>query len=111
MRIHSRTLTAALTCLLVGSCGSAQARPTIRQAFFATYPGAVGSKLDNLSTKSGHCGVCHFDFNGGGLRNAYGVAVGNAYNGKDAAAAIVAVRTLDPDADGFPTDTEVTNKT
>lgn len=108
MKTHFRFLT--ITALvLAASSGPAEARNTIRQAFFATYPGAVGSKLDSLSTKPGHCGVCHLDFNGGGPRNAYGIAVGNAL-GKDAAAAIVAVRSEDWDADGFTTDTEVTNK-
>jgi hypothetical protein len=92
---------------------TAQARAPIRQAFFNTYTNAVGSKLDSLTSKPGHCGVCHYDFNGSGPRNLYGLAVEAIYdnNGKDAAAAIQAVRSADSDSDGFSTDTEVTNTT
>jgi hypothetical protein len=53
------------------------ANPKIRQAFFSVYPSAVGTQLDSLPSKSGHCGACHWDFNGGGSRNPYGVSIQN----------------------------------
>jgi len=60
-------------------CPSAsQARPAIRQGFFNVYPNAVGSRLDSVPSKSSHCGVCHYDFNGGGPKNAYGDALNSA---------------------------------
>jgi hypothetical protein len=97
--------------LLLSADWTAQARPPIRVAFFSTYTNAVGSKLDSLSTKAGHCGACHYDFNGGGTRNPYGAAVEVVYNsnGKNAAAAIASVRGADSETDGYTTDTEVTN--
>ena len=54
------------------------ARNPIRSTFFTTYPAAVGTQLDNLPNKPGHCGVCHYDFNGGGTRNPYGQAIESA---------------------------------
>ena len=87
------------------------ARPTIRTAFFQVYPSAVGTRLDNLPSNSGHCGVCHFDFNGSGPRNFYGNAVKARIDlGSNFVAAIQALRGLDSDSDGYTTDTEVTNR-
>ena len=83
------------------------AKPPIRAAFFSVYPSAVGTQLDNLPSKTAHCGVCHYDFNGGGNRNPYGIAVGN--NGANSNA-IWQIRFLDSDGDGFTTQTEVTNR-
>jgi hypothetical protein len=102
-----------LATVLTLGVWSTQARAPIRQAFFSTYTNAVGSKLDSLSTKPGHCGVCHYDFNGGGTRNPFGSAVEAAYNsnGKNAGAAIVSIRAVDSDTDGFSNDTEITNTT
>lgn len=92
--------------------GEIQARPPIRAAFFGVYTNAVGSKLDSVPSHATHCGVCHYDFSGGGTRNPYGSAVETVYNsnGKDATAAILSVRATDAESDGFSTDTEVTNK-
>lgn len=99
--------------ILLLSFPSAQARAPIRAAFFGVYTNAVGSKLDSLSTKPGHCGVCHYDFNGGGTRNPYGALVEARYNsnGKNATDAVQYVRGQDAESDGFTTDTEVTNTT
>ena len=58
-----------LFLLLFLAAPEATARPNIRLAFFTFYTNAVGSKLDNLPSKTTHCGVCHYDFNGGGTRN------------------------------------------
>jgi len=74
-----------------------EARPPIRADFFATYPNATGSKLDVLPSNSKHCGVCHFDFNGGGPRNPYGsgIEVGRN-NGLTNIQAILAIENVDP---------------
>jgi len=71
-------ITTALCVLIVPG---ALARPSIRDAFFAAYPQAVGSRLDTVPSQPTHCGVCHYDFLGGGPRNPYGVVVGNALPG------------------------------
>ena len=122
MRIHPqvRPLRRAL-CLLVALSvlgpGSALARPKIRDAFFAAFPSAVGTRLDNVPSNPGHCGVCHYDFNGGGTRNPFGARVEAAINqapacsGNDAAcltSRILSVRNEDSDADGYTQDTEIT---
>ena len=63
----------------------------------------------NLPSKAGHCGLCHYDFNGGGPRNPYGIsleAVAQA-NGLDVGMKndrplIIALADgMDPDGDGF----------
>jgi hypothetical protein len=80
----------------------ARARRPIRSTFFSIYPQAVGTQLDNLPSNFGHCGVCHLDFNGGGPRNPYGLAVEiGIKNGLSNAQAILAVDGVDSDADGF----------
>ncbi len=66
-------LTILVTALAAAFATSAVARPPIRQAFFDAYVSAVGSRLDDLPSNGHHCGVCHFDFNGGGPRNPYGL--------------------------------------
>jgi len=104
-----RTLIATLWAITVAM--TAGARPNIRQAFFTVYPNAVGSRLDNLPSKPGHCGVCHYDFNGGGTRNPYGAAI-EAQGGLNTEAgrtnAIKNVQNFDQDSDGYTTLTEVT---
>jgi hypothetical protein len=64
------SLVALLVCL-----DSVQARPPIRRNFFTAYPEAVGTRLDLRQDGTEHCGVCHFNFDGGGPRNPYGQAV------------------------------------
>ena len=61
----------AVAVLIAGHAG---ARAPIRQSFFNAYPTAVGSRLDNLPSIQGHCGVCHYQFTGAGPRNLYGLA-------------------------------------
>ncbi|MBN1504982.1 MAG: hypothetical protein JW952_07970, partial [Candidatus Eisenbacteria bacterium] len=86
------------------------ARAPIRKTFFATYPVATGTQLDNLPSNAGHCGVCHFDFNGGGPRNPYGlgveVGIGNGLTNEQA---ILAIQSSDSDADGFSNLIEITD--
>lgn len=91
---------------------AAEARPNIREAFFTVYPNAVGSKLDNLPSKAGHCAVCHYDVNGGGAKNPYGDAIlasgKNLNKTQGRISAVETVANLDSDADNFTTQTEVT---
>ncbi len=88
----------------------ASARPPIRKAFFARYPNAVGTQLDGLPSNSRHCGVCHFDFNGGGPRNPYGLAIQvGINNGLTNDQAIAAVENEDSDNDGYTNLTEITS--
>ena len=58
---HGFILAVLLLLLLPAA---APARPNIRASFFAAYPNAVGTQLDNLPSISGHCGVCHYAFTG-----------------------------------------------
>jgi hypothetical protein len=97
---------AVLFLLLLFTANVSHAKPPIRAAFFSVYPGAVGSRLDNLPSNPGHCGVCHFDFDGGGTRNPYGAAV--EINGGNSNA-VWLVRALDSDGDGFSNQIEITN--
>jgi len=102
----------AIIAFIVLGTLTAEARPTIRKAFFNTvYPSANGTVLDTVPSHAAHCGVCHYDFGGGGARNPYGIAVGGVYstNGGDAVAAIIAVRGQDSDGDSYSSDTEITN--
>jgi hypothetical protein len=97
----------ALALLLAGPTG---ARPPIRADFFALYPEAVDTQLDDLPSKTKHCGVCHFDFNGGGPRNPYGLAVQAGIDGgMTNTDAMLAVEASDSEADGFSSLVEITD--
>jgi len=108
---HSRPSRLLLGCLALLCIASiADARNPIRRDFFDVYPSAAGSRLDDLPSAPGHCGVCHFEFGGGGARNAYGLAVEVAlgqYGTNEAA--IIAVENLDSDNDGYPSLIEITD--
>jgi len=84
------------------------AKNPIRTAFFQNYPGALGSVLDTVPSHPTHCGVCHYDFNGGGPRNPFGAAVEANLNQGNSNAVWLA-RLLDSDGDGFINIVEVTN--
>lgn len=109
-----------LAVVLIGSLllvpGSAPAKQQIRQAFFAVYPNAVGSRLDVLPSTGGeHCGVCHYKFGGGGDRNPFGQAVeaalGNYPNNDNGRQqAIMSIENEDSDGDGFSQLIEVTDE-
>lgn len=105
---------ASCTLLLFLSLWSATAgaKNPIRSDFFTTYPGAVGTQLDALPSNSKHCGVCHWDFNGGGPRNWYGQQV-EFYRdqGQSSAQAFVTIAGDDLDGDGFDNLTEITDTT
>ena len=63
------------TALFVLIASQAFGRNPYRKAFFTVYPSAENTQLDDLPGNAGHCGVCHYDFDGGGTRNWYGAAV------------------------------------
>lgn len=97
-----------LVCLALATASLAHAKNPIRTAFFQNYPGAVGSALDTVPSHPTHCGVCHYDFGGGGARNPYGVAVEANLNQGNSNAVWLA-RLLDSDADGFINIVEINN--
>ncbi|TWT44890.1 Ser-Thr-rich glycosyl-phosphatidyl-inositol-anchored membrane family protein [Phycisphaerae bacterium RAS1] len=106
---------AVLLCALVLT-PSAGARSNIRSAFFAVYPNAVGSVLDSVPSHPVHCGVCHYNFNGGGARNPYGQRVelalpGFPNNSAGRAQAIASVAGIDAEGDNFGTQVEATDTT
>ena len=103
-----RLVLLALVLVLVVS--TAAARNPIRRSFFNVYPDAEGSRLDDLPSIAGHCGVCHFAFGGSGPRNAYGLAVEVAIGQiGDDEAAILSIENLDSDNDGYSNLVEITD--
>lgn len=99
-----------LTFLAVLLCSQAFARNPIRRAFYDLYPVAVGTQLDDLPSNPGHCGVCHFDFDGGGQRNPFGLAVEvGVQGGLSNSDAILAAMGFDSDNDGYGSLQEVTD--
>jgi len=89
-------------------------RPNIRDAFFSAYPNATGTILDSTPSHPDHCGVCHFSFDGGGLRNAYGRKVeaalpGFPNNPAGKKNAVLSVGGIDADGDGFTSTVEITD--
>jgi len=105
--------TSLYAALLVVSVAVAEARNPIRQSFFNIYTNAVGSRLDSLPSKPGHCGVCHYDFNGGGTRNPYGAAIeaqGGLNTETGRTNAVLTVRYQDQDGDGYTSQTEITDR-
>ncbi|MBD3334646.1 MAG: hypothetical protein GF355_03940, partial [Candidatus Eisenbacteria bacterium] len=108
------TSVAALIAL-VGMTTLAGARNNIRDAFFAVYPNAVGSPLDGVPSIQDHCGVCHYQFTGGGDRNPYGLDVEAALpnfpnNPQGREQAIQSVENQDADGDGYTALVEVTDE-
>ena len=103
------TLFAALGALLLLWPADAHARAKIREAFFTAYPQLNGTVLDIVPSNSGHCGVCHYDFNGAGPKNPWGERVLQAIqssgcNPNDVACvstAILAIPDSDHDGDGY----------
>lgn len=90
-----------------------EGRPTIKQSFFNVYTPAAGSRLDDVTSRPDHCGVCHYDFSGGGTRTPYGVRLGQVlgnYSNNDAGRqqAVRFIEMEDSDADGYSNKTEIT---
>ena len=97
--LHQVVLAVACVALVASTVS---ARNPIRRTFFDVYPVAEGTQLDDLPSNAGHCGVCHFDFDGGGPRNPYGLSVEvGLNNGLSNLEAILAVEGNDADADGY----------
>jgi len=111
MRCHRQlTVLIVSTLVLCILAPLAEGRPPIRTAFFDVYPSAVDSRLDDLPSNNKHCGVCHFDFDGGGQRNAYGAAVETAIGQQPTIElAIQSIEELDSDNDGFSNLIEITD--
>ena len=103
------TLSLLTGILALGLTTELQAKAPIRTAFFNEYPSAVGTQIETLPSNSGHCGVCHYDFNGGGTRNPYGAALEANLSGKDYTAAIQAIANQDSDGDGSTNIVEITD--
>lgn len=101
----NRLAPAAIFCLVAALGifpGSASARNNIRSAFFAVYPDAEGTALDDLPSNRSHCGVCHYDFDGGGPRNPFGLGVQvRLAAGLSAEEAVLDLALDDSDSDGF----------
>jgi cytochrome c553 len=90
--------------------GPLRARNPYKKTFFSHYSIAEGTQLDDLPSNSGHCGVCHFDFSGGGARNPYGLGVEvGMNNGLSTLDAIISIDGDDSDADGFTNNKEITD--
>ncbi len=106
---HARLIVLlVLAALLVSAVSSA--RNPFRNAFFSRYPAAVNSTLDDVPSNAGHCGVCHFDFGGGGVRNPYGLSIEvRLAGGMSAAEAIADVENDDTDNDDFSNLVEITD--
>ena len=107
------SLTAIVTAtVLTAAVSPAEARNPIRRDFFDVYPAAEGTTLDDVPSNPGHCGVCHFDFDGSGPRNPYGLAVEIAISSGEFPndeAAIFSLHDLDSDNDGFTNGVEITD--
>ncbi|MFG0252385.1 MAG: hypothetical protein ACF8NJ_05870, partial [Phycisphaerales bacterium JB038] len=100
-RGHQITLAAVLLACCVPP---ASGRNPYRNTFFDAYPSAEGTRLDDVPSNSKHCGVCHWNFDGGGARNPYGVAIGNT---GITVPEILALGSVDSDGDGFSNDEEI----
>ena len=88
----------------------AQARNAIKRDFFDVYPQAEGTQLDDLPGNNNHCGVCHFDFGGGGSRNPYGLAIEvRLSGGMTNTEAVLDIENFDSDNDGFSNLVEITD--
>ncbi|MEN8005809.1 MAG: FlgD immunoglobulin-like domain containing protein [Candidatus Krumholzibacteriota bacterium] len=97
-----------LIALLLPTLSSA--RNPFRRAFFDRYPGAEGTVLDDVPSNAGHCGVCHFDFDGSDARNPYGLALEvRLAAGMSTADAIIDIENEDTDNDGFSNLVEITD--
>lgn len=102
---HYNLFCAAFILLFILSAQS-NAKNPYRKNFFDAYPSAEGSILDDANSYSNHCGVCHFDFGGGGDRNPYGKVVEAT---DKSIGAIQGLDSNDADLDGFSNGTEITD--
>lgn len=109
--VHTAIIALAIATALQSP---AEARPNIRQSFFAQYPNALNTALDTVPSRPAHCGQCHMNFLGAGTRNGYGnrlaQVLGN-YPNTDAGrrSAMVFIQNEDNDGDGYSNLTEITD--
>jgi len=108
------TLVAMLLAALFTLATEAVAKSNIKDAFFDVYPDAVGSTIETVPSQPNHCGVCHYDFTGGGPRNLYGSLLEATLpdypsNPNGRRQAVMFIENEDPDGDGFSTLIEVTD--
>jgi hypothetical protein len=105
-------LVSMIVLLLVFAAVPADAKNPIRTDFFSYYPSVDGTILSSRTDGTDHCGMCHYDFNGGGDRNHYGARVeyyrGLRYTNEEAFAAI---ESEDPDGDGVDSGIEILDTT
>ena len=112
MILDTRRPTPIVVLLVLLWSMSTPARPPIRQAFFNVYPGADGTRLNELLSNASHCGTCHFDFDGGGPRNPYGLRLQTAIGSglyATTEAAVLAIQSEDSDNDGYSNLVETTD--
>ncbi|HSG27217.1 MAG TPA: hypothetical protein VLA34_01965, partial [Candidatus Krumholzibacterium sp.] len=99
---------AVLLSLLIRPEGALHAYKPYLRSFMAVTPGAAGTRLADLPGRPGHCGLCHFDFNGGGTLNPYGQDFGLAVNsGESSKSAVGSIAEKDSDGDGFTNAVEI----
>ena len=104
------------TGVMMWNAHEARARNNIRDAFFDVYPVALGTPIDTVPSQPAHCGVCHYDFTGGGTRNPYGALLEAVLpdfpsNPNGRRQAVMSIEVVDADSDGFSTLIEVTDTT
>jgi hypothetical protein len=102
-----------VSCLLmVLFPNQSDARNPIRRSLFNRYPVLEDTQLDNLPSNTSHCGACHFDFDGGGARNPYGLSIEVRLNaGLSNDESVADVEFEDADNDGFSNYLELTDLT
>ncbi len=104
-RLVSRGVQVLLSAALLTLCVlPASGRNPYRRTFFDAYPQVENTRLDDVASNSSHCGVCHWNFDGGGARNPYGVAIGGT---GITIPEILALGSEDSDGDGFDNETEI----
>ncbi len=113
-RLARTTLTVISLLVFLLAHQNAEARNNIRDAFFAVYPAAEGTVLATVPSQPDHCGVCHFDFTGGGTRTPYGALIEAALpdfpsNPNGRRQAVESVQGEDADSDGFTSLVEITD--
>ncbi|NDV63561.1 hypothetical protein G0Q06_13940 [Puniceicoccales bacterium CK1056] len=87
-----------------------EAKNPYRKEFFNFYGGLVnGTQLDDLPSNAGHCGVCHYNFDGGGDRNPYGLDFEASPHGSTSEihSSLFALELVDSDSDGFDNGVEI----
>ncbi|MFT5315485.1 MAG: hypothetical protein ACI9UK_001317 [Candidatus Krumholzibacteriia bacterium] len=105
-----RRVIAMVVLILLVAPATVDARNPFRRAFFDRYPVANNTTLDNLPSNSAHCGACHFDFDGGGTRNPYGLALEvRLAAGMNIDQALADAEFLESDGDGFNNYVEITD--